>query len=176
MVAVREGHADVVRLLLDAGADVNAQTRAGAVPEFRSPSDNAGSKGVGIIRGGWPEHGMRAPVPGAKTPLLYATRRGDLAVTRLLVEAGAELERADADGVTPLLERDPEREHRGGARRARAAWSISPSRVTSSSAARTSTPRTGTARRRSGPPSTFATSTSTAPSATTASTAPPRSI
>ena len=82
---------------------MNAQTRAGAVPAFRRPSDNAGSKGVGIIRGGWPEHGMRPPVPGAKTPLAYATRRGDLAITQLLVEAGAELERADADGVTPLL-------------------------------------------------------------------------
>jgi ankyrin repeat protein len=103
MVAVREGHADVVRLLLAEGADVNAQTRAGAAPAFRRPGDNAGSKGVGIIRGGWPEHGMRAPVPGAKTPLGYATRHGDLAVTKVLVEAGAELERADADGVTPLL-------------------------------------------------------------------------
>ena len=79
------------------------QTRAGAVPAFRRPRDNAGSKGVGIIRGGWPERGMRPPVPGAKTPLLYATRRGDLAVTQLLVEAGADLELADADGVTPLL-------------------------------------------------------------------------
>jgi ankyrin repeat protein len=103
MLAVREGHADVVRLLLAHGADVNAQTHAGAVPAFRRPGDNAGSKGVGIIRGGWPEHGMRAPVPGAKTPLLYATRHGDLTVTQLLVDAGAELERADADGVTPLL-------------------------------------------------------------------------
>ena len=71
----------------DAGADVDAATRAGAVPAFRRPADNAGSKGVGIIRGGWPERGMRPPVPGAKTPLLYATRRGDLAVTQLLVEA-----------------------------------------------------------------------------------------
>jgi ankyrin repeat protein len=35
--------------------------------------------------------------------LLYAARRGDLAVTQMLVEAGAELELADADGVTPLL-------------------------------------------------------------------------
>ena len=103
MVAVREGHADVARLLLAHGADANAQTRAGATPAFRSPSENAGSKGVGIIRGGWPERGMRPPTPGAKTPLLYATRRGDLAVTRLLVEAGAALEQADADGVAPLL-------------------------------------------------------------------------
>ena len=103
MIAVREGRADIVRLLLDAGADANAATRAGAEPDFRRPSDNAGSKGIGIIRGGWPERGMRPPVPGGKTPLLYATRRGDLAVTELLVDAGADLELGDADGVTPLL-------------------------------------------------------------------------
>ena len=103
MIAVREGHTEVVRVLLAHGAQVDAQTRADAVPQFRLPSSNAGSKGVGIIRGGWPEHGMRSPVPGAKTPLLYAARRGDLALTRLLVSAGASIELADADGVTPLL-------------------------------------------------------------------------
>jgi ankyrin repeat protein len=103
MVAAREGHAGVTQVLLEAGAEVDASTRAGAEPVFRKPAENAGSKGVGIIRGGWPERGMRAPIPGAKTPLLYSTRRGDLAVTKLLVDAGADLERADADGVTPLL-------------------------------------------------------------------------
>lgn len=103
MVAAREGHADVVELLLAHGADVNAQTRTGETPRFRLPSENAGSKGVGIIRGGWPERGMRYPIPGAKTPLLYATREGQLSVTRLLVDAGADLEQADANGVTPLL-------------------------------------------------------------------------
>ena len=77
MIAAREGHADVARLLLGAGADVDAATRAGAVPAFRRPADNAGSKGIGIIRGGWPEHGMRPPVPGAKTAaaLCGAARR-----------------------------------------------------------------------------------------------------
>jgi ankyrin repeat protein len=103
MVAVREGRVEVVQLLVAAGADVNAKTRAGAVPAFREPADNAGSKGIGIVRGGWPDRGMRAPIPGAKTSLLYATRRGDLAITKVLVEAGADLELADADGVTPLL-------------------------------------------------------------------------
>jgi ankyrin repeat protein len=103
MVAIREGHTDVAQLLLARGADPNAQTRAGATPAFRLPSENAGSKGVGIVRGGWPEHGMRAPTPGARTPLLYATRRGDLSAVRLLVEAGAAIEQSDADGVTPLL-------------------------------------------------------------------------
>ena len=103
MVAAREADAEIVAMLVAAGAGVNAKTQAGPAPEFRKPVDNAGSKGIGIVRGGWPERGMRAPIPGAKTPLLYATRRGDLDITKVLVEAGADLELADANGITPLL-------------------------------------------------------------------------
>ena len=103
MLAARSGHLSIARLLIKHGASVDAQSKAGEVPAWRRPSDNAGSKGVGIIRGGWPARGERYPVPGAKTPLLYATRSGDLAMTRLLVESGASLELADANTVTPLL-------------------------------------------------------------------------
>lgn len=103
MIAARASAPDVVELLLASGAEVDAQTLPGEIPEFRLPSQNAGSKGVGINRGGWPEHGQRAPVGGAKTPLLYATRQGDLETVKLLVAAGADLELADANGVTPLL-------------------------------------------------------------------------
>jgi len=103
MVAVRSGEEAVVSLLLDTHVDVNAQTLAGEVPRMRLPSENAGSKGVGINRGGIPERGERAPIGGAKTALLYATRQGNLQLTRLLVEAGADLEQADANGVTPLI-------------------------------------------------------------------------
>jgi ankyrin repeat protein len=103
MIAVRAEAADSVKLLLARGADVNAQTKAGTVPEFRLPASNAGSKGIGIVRGGWPERGERSPVGGAKTPLLYATRQGDLELTQALLDAGADIEQADANGVTPLL-------------------------------------------------------------------------
>lgn len=103
MIGARAGAADVVALLLQAGANPNAQSLPGEEPRFRLPSESAGSKGVGIIRGGWPDRGMRSPVGGAKTPLLYAARRGDLATARLLVAAGAALEQADANGDTPLL-------------------------------------------------------------------------
>jgi ankyrin repeat protein len=103
MVAAREGHVDLVRLLLAQGAQVNAQTRAGRVPAFRTPGSNAGSKGSGIVRGGWPERGERDPIPGAKTALLYAAREGQLEIVRALIDAGAQIEKADADGVTPLL-------------------------------------------------------------------------
>lgn len=110
MVAVRNGHAAIVKRLLAAGADVNRQTRQTAVMPgrdsvFVDPSEIPGglTHGRGIIRGGWPERGKRQPLAGGKTPLLYATRLGDPAITRLLVEAGADLEQADVNGVTPLL-------------------------------------------------------------------------
>lgn len=103
MFAARGGYTEVAHLLLAHGAQVDAQTRTGQVPPFRSPASNAGSKGAGIIRGGWPERGERDPTPGAKTPLLYAAREGHLDTIRLLLEGGAKIEKSDADGVTPLL-------------------------------------------------------------------------
>jgi ankyrin repeat protein len=103
MFASRAGNTDVVRLLIAHKADVNAQTRTGKTPEFRLPSSNSGSKGAGIVRGGWPERGERDPIPGVKTPLLYAAREGHLDIAQLLLKAGAQLDKPDADGVTPLL-------------------------------------------------------------------------
>lgn len=103
MVAARSGNADIVQVLLKAGARADAQTRRGRTPAFRLPSSNAGSKGDGIVRGGWPDRGQRDATPGAKTPLLYAARQGHLEVVKLLLAAGADIEKSDADGVTPLL-------------------------------------------------------------------------
>ncbi len=107
MVAVRGGHVAVATLLLDRGADVNAQTPAVAPPRFVPPSESPPglSKGIGIIRAGWPAgRGKRFPAAGSKTPLLYAARAGDLAATRLLIERGATIELADGNGMTPLIE------------------------------------------------------------------------
>ena len=103
MFAARGGYTEVARLLIARGADVNGQTRTGEVPKFRPPASNSGSKGAGIVRGGWPERGSRDPIPGAKTSLLYAAREGHLATVQLLLSSGANIEQADADGVTPLI-------------------------------------------------------------------------
>jgi ankyrin repeat protein len=58
---------------------------------------------VGIVRGGLPERGSRAPIPGGLSPLLYAARDGRLETARILVTAGADVNESDANGITPLV-------------------------------------------------------------------------
>jgi ankyrin repeat protein len=103
MLAVRANHVEAVRLLLDRGADVNARTRTGKTPDWRPPNFGGGSHGLGIIRGGWPERGFRDVVPGAMSALLYAARDGRLELARMLLEAKADINQSEANGMTPLL-------------------------------------------------------------------------
>ncbi len=115
MVAARAGHALIVSLLLKHGAKVDAQTRTGPTPKFRTPASEQRLERRGIVRGGWPERGERDPTPGAKTPLLYATREGHEDVAKLLLDAGANIEKADADGVTAAADGRAERPPPAGA-------------------------------------------------------------
>lgn len=105
MLAVREENIPLVRRLLAAGAQVNAQGLAGEEHRRVLPSEVpvGTSQGVGINRSGLPDRGMRYPITGMKTPLLYATRQGNPELTQLLVDAGADIELADANGITPLI-------------------------------------------------------------------------
>jgi ankyrin repeat protein len=105
MIAVREDHDEAVGVLLAAGASPNTQTRKGPTPAFVLPckGTGCGSEGVGINRGGLPDRGRRAEIKGGMTPLLYAARDGRVAAARRLIDAGADLELADANGIRPLL-------------------------------------------------------------------------
>ncbi len=104
MVAVRENHPDVVKLLVDRGARVNAKTRTGTTPPWILPNSVPGfGHGVGIVRGGLPERGSRAPIPGSLSPLHYAARDGRLDIARILLNAKADIDQVDANGITPLL-------------------------------------------------------------------------
>ena len=90
MFAVRDNHPEVVRLLVQRGADVNAKTRQGETPGWILPNSVPGfGHGVGIVRGGLPERGSRYFIPGALTPLLYAARDGRLAPAKILMDAGS---------------------------------------------------------------------------------------
>jgi ankyrin len=103
MVAARGDQPALIALLVRAGAQIDARTRVGPEPRFRLPSENTGSKGKGISRGGWPEWGSRPARPGGMTALLYAAREGHLEAVRLLLAAGANRELAQADEVRPLV-------------------------------------------------------------------------
>jgi len=94
-----------VALLVSRGAMIDARTRAGAAPPFTPPckGTGCGSEGVGINRGGLPDRGRRAEAKGGMTALLYAARDGRAAAARILLDAGADVELADANGIRPLL-------------------------------------------------------------------------
>ena len=98
MWAVIEKHLDIVKLLVARGADVNAQTHITTPKGEYVPARAGGASGAGIIR-------QRAlpKADGGMTPLLFAVRDGNLDVTRLLLELGANLEQASGNHTSPLL-------------------------------------------------------------------------
>jgi uncharacterized protein len=89
MWAVSEQHPDVVKVLLARGADIHARsdewTEMMAVPPH-----------------GKPEYNRLIP-HGGDTALMFAARVGDLASARLLIAAGANVNDADAWGVSSMV-------------------------------------------------------------------------
>jgi ankyrin repeat protein len=83
MWAAAENHAAAVRVLVEAGADVNARSRALDVPRRRN--------GQSIL-----------PL-GSWTPVMYAARQGSHDSLAALIEAGADLNLVDPDGATALV-------------------------------------------------------------------------
>ena len=102
MWAVLENHGPVVKLLVARGAEVNAQTNVdvptGTTGKPQATSGDIGAHGPGIYRS------RAVPSPsGAMSPLHYAARDGNLEMTRLLVELGADLNLRSANGTGPLV-------------------------------------------------------------------------
>jgi ankyrin repeat protein len=103
MWAARKNQTDIMRSLLTAGAAVDATTRVGPKPVARPPGAGGGSHGVGIVRGGVPTQGEQPAINGGMTALLFAARAGLLDAAKLLIESGADVNKADPNGITPLL-------------------------------------------------------------------------
>jgi ankyrin repeat protein len=88
MFAVAENHGDVAKILIDAGANVNARS---TFYDFKFRKVASGGTQANYSRGGL-------------TPLIFAARQGALEATKVLVEAGADMNLADPEfNVTPLL-------------------------------------------------------------------------
>jgi len=84
--AAAESQPAMVKLLIDAHADVNA----------RSVINTNRREVTGEPR-------AQARPPGGMTPLLYAARQGCLGCVRYLAEGHADLNMADPEGITPML-------------------------------------------------------------------------
>jgi ankyrin repeat protein len=89
MWAVSQLHSDVVGMLLEYGADVHARSETWsqvmAVPPHSNPAN-------------------RQDVPhGGNTALTFAARVGDLSSARMLVNAGADIDDADARGASVMV-------------------------------------------------------------------------
>jgi ankyrin repeat protein len=98
MWAITDNHPEVVKLLVARGADVNARTNV-TKPRGEYVSARAGgAAGNAIIR-------QRAlpTADGGMTPLLFAVRDGNVAMTRLLLELGADINQSSGNHTSPLL-------------------------------------------------------------------------
>ncbi len=86
MWAAAEGSVELTQFLIDHGADVNTRARA-----YDWPSQMTAE----------PRNQYRPT--GGLTPLLYAARSGCRDCVEALLDAGADLNRPNPDGVTPLI-------------------------------------------------------------------------
>ena len=89
MWAVAQKHPDVVKVLLAHGADVHARSEVW-------------SQVMAVPPHGRPEYNRAIP-HGGDTALMFAARVGDLASAKLLVAAGANVNDADAWGVSATV-------------------------------------------------------------------------
>ena len=89
MWAVAQGHVRVVQLLIASGADIHARTTVWDQLENTAGNTNP----IGNFR---MSH-------GGSTPLLFAARHGSIDVTRVLLEAGANVNDISAAGTSALV-------------------------------------------------------------------------
>ena len=101
--AAQQGHLEVVRLLIEAGADMNAKDAQYHEDTALLVAARGGHLEVVrlLVEAG---ADMNAANARGATALLVAAQQGHLEVVRLLIEAGADVNVANADGETALLD------------------------------------------------------------------------
>jgi len=98
MWAITENHPDIVKLLVARGAEINAHTIVTKPKGEYVAARAGGASGQGIIR-------QRAlpTADGGMSPLLFAVRDGNVEMTRLLLELGADINQQSGNHTSPLL-------------------------------------------------------------------------
>lgn len=86
MWAAAQKHPDMINALVDAGADVNAESTV--VKWERQVTAEPREKWL---------------PPGGFTPLLFAAREGCVACVKVLLDRGAKINQPDPDGITPMV-------------------------------------------------------------------------
>ncbi|HWB84959.1 MAG TPA: ankyrin repeat domain-containing protein [Bryobacteraceae bacterium] len=94
------GQPDEVRLLLDHKADFRATTKSW---DIKARKYGTGFNTLGRTGIPWVVEGEFDTKVGGYDALLFAVEQRDLESARMLIEAGADVNRAAADGTTPLL-------------------------------------------------------------------------
>jgi ankyrin repeat protein len=89
MWAAAEGQAAMVKLLVASGAEVNVRSKA------NNWDRNTTAEGTGL--------GAKYLPAGGLTALLFAARQGHLDCAQALVEAGADKDLQDPDGISPMI-------------------------------------------------------------------------
>jgi ankyrin repeat protein len=94
------GHSALTRLLLDHGADVRAETRSWKTltTNYTPVVSTIGNTGIP-----WNYDGEYSAASGGLSAIIFAAQAGDLESAKMLLEAGADVNQAAADGTTALL-------------------------------------------------------------------------
>jgi ankyrin repeat protein len=100
-LAIRSGsdNSDLVRVLVEAGADVNGRTNAEDTPLHYSSFMGYENSARALLDAGADKE---ARGQNFSTPMHFASREGKLGVLKLLIERNADLNSKDKDGDTPF--------------------------------------------------------------------------
>ena len=94
------GHPELTKALLKHGADFRATTKSWETSSvnYINTTSTLGSTGIP-----WNNEGYYSGKAGGISPLIFAARAGDQESVTALIDAGADVNQAAADGTTPLL-------------------------------------------------------------------------